>query len=206
MGKVPGAAHRRSAGLASGRCGDGRAVVDAWNRSLPPFGSGGLGVGGWGGVLGKGVVLDGSEGFGRVGWCAGRGDGYGGGRVSGDVGCVVVADRGVRGRWSWVADAVVVAGSGAAGLSAQHHVAGARPVELGVPDFVVAAGEPVRCRSDPEAYFADGVRSRGALALCSGCSFLEACRAYAVERPALWGVWGGTTRMERVSLRRRPVS
>ncbi|MFK0125554.1 WhiB family transcriptional regulator [Streptomyces nigra] len=59
------------------------------------------------------------------------------------------------------------------------------------------------CRSDPDAWHADGVRGSGARALCAGCSYLEACRLFAVERPELWGVWGGTTRMERESLRRR---
>ncbi|MFD5862614.1 WhiB family transcriptional regulator [Streptomyces chartreusis] len=61
----------------------------------------------------------------------------------------------------------------------------------------------MRCRADPEAYFREGVRASGAQALCAGCSYLEACRLYALERPGLWGVWGGTTRMERMSLRRR---
>ncbi|MET8134666.1 WhiB family transcriptional regulator [Streptomyces sp. NPDC005251] len=64
----------------------------------------------------------------------------------------------------------------------------------------------MRCRADPDAYFADGVRASGARALCAGCGFLEACRVYALDRPALWGVWGGTTRLERVSLRRRAAA
>lgn len=82
--------------------------------------------------------------------------------------------------------------------------AGARPARgLGVPEFVSVSGPEVRCRADPDAYFADGVRAVGARALCAGCGFLEACRSYALDRPALWGVWGGTTRLERVSLRRR---
>ncbi|MFE9880477.1 WhiB family transcriptional regulator [Streptomyces sp. NPDC005784] len=85
-----------------------------------------------------------------------------------------------------------------------HHAAGARPVgSLGIPGFVLDAREPLLCRADPDAYVADGVRPRAARALCAGCGFLEACRSYALDRPALWGVWGGTTRLERVSLRRR---
>ncbi|MGW1616577.1 WhiB family transcriptional regulator [Streptomyces sp. NPDC002285] len=77
---------------------------------------------------------------------------------------------------------------------------------LGVPSFVFGAGPAVPCRADPEAYHADGVRAAGARALCAGCGHLEACLAFALERPALWGVWGGTTRMERASLRRRAAS
>lgn len=82
-------------------------------------------------------------------------------------------------------------------------VAGARPVRLGVPEFVFGVGEPARCRSDPEAYFAVGVRSGAARALCGGCGYLDVCRAYALARPSLWGVWGGMTRNEREVARRR---
>lgn len=68
---------------------------------------------------------------------------------------------------------------------------------------MLEAGPEARCRTDPAAYFADGVRVRMARELCAGCFYLEACRGYALEQPALWGVWGGTTRMERASMRRR---
>ncbi|AEY90749.1 transcription factor WhiB [Streptomyces hygroscopicus subsp. jinggangensis 5008] len=33
--------------------------------------------------------------------------------------------------------------------------------------------------------------------------YLDPCRVYAVERPELLGVWGGTTAREREALRRR---
>ncbi|MEU0433721.1 WhiB family transcriptional regulator [Streptomyces sp. NPDC006290] len=86
----------------------------------------------------------------------------------------------------------------------EHHAVGARPVvSLGVPGFAVEAQDPLPCRVDPEAYFADGVRPLAARALCAGCGYLEACRAYALENPGLWGVWGGTTRRERQAVRRR---
>lgn len=74
---------------------------------------------------------------------------------------------------------------------------------MGVPEFVFEAGSPALCRADPEAYFADGVRAAQARRLCAGCSDLEACRSWALERPGVWGVWGGTTRLEREALRRR---
>jgi WhiB family redox-sensing transcriptional regulator len=75
-------------------------------------------------------------------------------------------------------------------------------VALGIPGFVVEACEPLRCRADPDAYVADGVRPPAARELCAGCGHLEACRAYGLENPELYGVWGGTTRRERQALRR----
>lgn len=84
-----------------------------------------------------------------------------------------------------------------------HNFAGARPlVSLGIPEFVVEARERLRCRDDPDGYFADGVRPGQARALCAGCSYLEACRSYALENPGLHGTWGGTTARERQALRR----
>ncbi|MFE1882666.1 WhiB family transcriptional regulator [Streptomyces diastatochromogenes] len=68
------------------------------------------------------------------------------------------------------------------------------------------ARELLRCRADPDAYFADGLRPERARALCVGCGYLEACGAYALERPELVGVWGGLTRGERGALRRRRSS
>lgn len=82
---------------------------------------------------------------------------------------------------------------------------GARPgmVRLGVPAFVFERGPEALCRADPEAYFASGVRSSQAGALCAGCAYLEACRAYALGKASLHGVWGGLTRMQRDAVRRR---
>ncbi|MFF3660050.1 WhiB family transcriptional regulator [Streptomyces olivochromogenes] len=85
----------------------------------------------------------------------------------------------------------------------EHHAAGARPVvALGIPAFAAEGREPLLCRADPDAYFASGVRPPAARVLCAGCGHLEACRAYGLENPELWGVWGGTTRRERQALRR----
>ncbi|MER5467215.1 WhiB family transcriptional regulator [Streptomyces sp. NPDC002685] len=63
--------------------------------------------------------------------------------------------------------------------------------------------EPLLCRADPDAYFADAVRPAAARALCAGCGHLADCRTYALENPGLYGVWGGTTRRERQAVRRR---
>lgn len=85
-----------------------------------------------------------------------------------------------------------------------HHAKGARPAgSVGIPGFVMDAGEPFLCRADPDAYSAAGVRPAEARALCSGCGFLEACRVYGLEHPELYGVWGGTTRRERQGMRSR---
>lgn len=84
-----------------------------------------------------------------------------------------------------------------------HHAAGARPTPaLGIPEFVMEAREPVPCRVDPDAWFVEGLRQSDAEALCDGCSFLDVCEAFALERPELFGVWGGTTRRERERRRR----
>ncbi|AGF64907.1 transcription factor WhiB [Streptomyces hygroscopicus subsp. jinggangensis TL01] len=80
---------------------------------------------------------------------------------------------------------------------------GGRLVSLGIPPFVWEARERLLCRDDPDAFFADGVRPRQARELCAGCMYLDPCRVYAVERPELLGVWGGTTAREREALRRR---
>ncbi|MET9762067.1 WhiB family transcriptional regulator [Streptomyces sp. NPDC006372] len=88
-------------------------------------------------------------------------------------------------------------------MSGGHNLAGARPaLALGIPEFVMDAQEPVQCREDPDAWFAEGLRQSDAEALCDGCSFLDVCEAFALERPELFGVWGGTTRRERDRRRR----
>ncbi|WP_217553081.1 WhiB family transcriptional regulator [Streptomyces sp. GbtcB6] len=81
-----------------------------------------------------------------------------------------------------------------------------RPVDgLAIPGFVVDAWEPVPCRERGEEFFVTGLRPSQARALCAGCGFLEACRSFALARPGLWGVWGGTTRREREAVQRGAV-
>ena len=43
---------------------------------------------------------------------------------------------------------------------------------------------------------------RPAKAVCTGCPVLEQCRTYALARPTLSGIWGGTSDRERQALRR----
>lgn len=88
-------------------------------------------------------------------------------------------------------------------MSGRPHGVGAPLLSLGIPDFVMETRQPLRCRDDPDAWFAEGLRPRQARELCTGCAYLDPCAVYALERPEIWGVWGGTTRRERDALRRR---
>jgi WhiB family transcriptional regulator, redox-sensing transcriptional regulator len=59
-------------------------------------------------------------------------------------------------------------------------------------------------QTDPELFFPD--QSDPALPakrICSGCPEREGCRDYAVVRPELVGIWGGTSERERRKLRRQ---
>ena len=56
------------------------------------------------------------------------------------------------------------------------------------------------CRDyDPSVFF-DGPLGR-AKAVCDACPVSDACLAYALPNPALLGVWGGTTTLERKTIR-----
>ncbi|MEU3287816.1 WhiB family transcriptional regulator [Streptomyces longwoodensis] len=89
-------------------------------------------------------------------------------------------------------------------MTSTNPFAGPRPtLDLGIPDFVLEAREHVPCRADPDAYFKDGLRPREARLLCQGCEHVDPCAAFALERPELSGVWGGTTTEERRAVRRR---
>jgi hypothetical protein len=58
-------------------------------------------------------------------------------------------------------------------------------------------------QTDPEAWFPEKGRSPDdARRMCGRCTFLEQCRDYALDRPYLLGVWGGTSMRERQRLRR----
>jgi WhiB family transcriptional regulator, redox-sensing transcriptional regulator len=58
-------------------------------------------------------------------------------------------------------------------------------------------------QTDPEAFFPEGGSdSRPARAVCAGCPVRVECREYAVDRPDLLGIWGGTSARERQRLRR----
>jgi WhiB family redox-sensing transcriptional regulator len=59
---------------------------------------------------------------------------------------------------------------------------------------------------DPDLFFPPLGRAvpvvRAAKAVCATCRFMQPCLEYAVARPDLLGIWGGTTERERAALRR----
>ena len=58
-------------------------------------------------------------------------------------------------------------------------------------------------QTDPEEFFpGKGSDTRPAKAVCAGCPVLDECRTYALGRPGLSGIWGGTSERERKALRR----
>jgi WhiB family redox-sensing transcriptional regulator len=58
-------------------------------------------------------------------------------------------------------------------------------------------------QADPEAWFPEvGERAKLAKAICGHCPALASCRAYAIARPELRGIWGGLSERERRVIRR----
>ena len=82
------------------------------------------------------------------------------------------------------------------------HLALAQPMPLDVAENALCA------QLDPEVWFpAQGAAVEVARGLCRTCPVLEACRAWAVNEPALThGIFGGLTARERQDLRAgRPI-
>jgi len=86
------------------------------------------------------------------------------------------------------------------------------------PDFE-EHGAPPCAESDPEAFFAEDAPEgsmtrrgiyryeREAKLICRECPYRHECLAYAMKRPDIQGIWGGTTEQERVRIRKGlPVS
>ena len=70
----------------------------------------------------------------------------------------------------------------------------------GAPDW---AEQALCAQSDPEAWFPEaGEAANLAKAICARCPVLAPCRAYALGRPELRGVWGGLSERERRAVRR----
>lgn len=56
--------------------------------------------------------------------------------------------------------------------------------------------------SDPDLFVIDrGASARYAQRICVDCPAIDPCRQYAVERPTMVGIWGGTTWDERQDIR-----
>lgn len=88
------------------------------------------------------------------------------------------------------------------------------------PDFLDDEESPVCAETFPDAFFPDEPlegsllprrsvysHEREAKQICSGCEYRQACFLYALERPELIGIWGGSTEKDRSKIRRGiPVS
>jgi WhiB family redox-sensing transcriptional regulator len=66
------------------------------------------------------------------------------------------------------------------------------------------------CRESAPAVFYPGGspvaverRTRQALALCTGCPVRQPCLEWALARPEVYGIWGGTTEEQRRARRRQ---
>jgi hypothetical protein len=72
------------------------------------------------------------------------------------------------------------------------------------PDFW-SKGLP-HCTFDPDKLFPEGYmseqREQDATVVCIGCPYIQECLQFALENDE-WGVWGGTTRKERKTMRAR---
>lgn len=57
---------------------------------------------------------------------------------------------------------------------------------------------------DPDAHWPDkGGSVAAAMATCAACDVRAQCLAYALDNDERYGVWGGTTEMERRKIRRQ---
>lgn len=57
--------------------------------------------------------------------------------------------------------------------------------------------------TDPEIFVSDNLGDQNyAKSVCLNCPVVDACLRYAMERPALVGVWGGTSSRDRGRMRR----
>ena len=74
----------------------------------------------------------------------------------------------------------------------------------GSPDW---AEQALCAQSDPEAWFPEaGEAATLAKAICGTCPVLAPCRAYALARPELRGIWGGLSERERRAARREAAA
>lgn len=63
------------------------------------------------------------------------------------------------------------------------------------------AGKPLARYFPPNGIHGEQIRhiTRG----CDGCPFQQPCLDYALARPDVYGIWGGTTKADRDHIRRR---
>ncbi len=74
----------------------------------------------------------------------------------------------------------------------------------GTPPFADHPDRACANHENPNLWFPEG-GSNGAkaIAICRGCPLIDACAAFAIPQPRLYGVWGGLNDADRARLRRR---
>lgn len=79
-------------------------------------------------------------------------------------------------------------------------------LDLGDPAATDWMRDAVCAQSDPEAFFPEPGQPNLAVearAVCAWCPVLVECRDWAIARPGVTGIWGGTSDRERQAMRRR---
>lgn len=70
------------------------------------------------------------------------------------------------------------------------------------PDFWGKGTAP--CSADPDVFFPEGrgadAKEKQVAKFCQGCPYIKECLQFALENDE-WGVWGGTTRLQRKPMR-----
>lgn len=78
--------------------------------------------------------------------------------------------------------------------------------DLGINPDELAWREDANCSgTDPDAFFPDVENGRAVAVVkrvCAACPVRTACLDYALARPELVGIWGGTTTNQRRQLRK----
>jgi WhiB family redox-sensing transcriptional regulator len=92
---------------------------------------------------------------------------------------------------------------------------GQRADEPGTPPLITCGQwrSAAACRSvDPDLFFpiSDSGPAREQVAkvkaICSACRVRRECLAFALRTGQIFGIWGGTTELERAAVRRRTAS
>jgi WhiB family transcriptional regulator, redox-sensing transcriptional regulator len=77
-------------------------------------------------------------------------------------------------------------------------------IKSDMPNWV-ELGKPLCREIDPELFFPirfeDVIQTRQAKAICRGCELLKPCLEYALDRPEIVGIWGGTSWTDRTKMR-----
>lgn len=79
-----------------------------------------------------------------------------------------------------------------------------RPVKVVAP---VLDDSALPCRSAPDLWFSDNLADIDrAKRNCARCPIWQECRAWGLDHPDEWGVWGGLSARDRNRMRRREAA